>query len=771
MPRSQRPRSRRTLAWTALALLALVTTLAWVRLEPVRPDARIVAAFDSPLGPVERARPFVLDVEVRGADRVRWSGGGWTERPADLVDWTRVRQAAARLHELELADPALPAALLAPLGATRYHAFLRLDERGEVAAFLEFRVEPLDRSAARSDDSTWTRLPWQTEAPARVDGTDLEGEIDLSTGAWRAMREVRSEARGTGEVFDPNPIVASGGLPLRDGAAVDQYRVARELLDLDGTGRLRGARVDVQSRDLVRAEERSLFFDYRSTDPRFEEVMAYAHADRALRRADELGFRGVRRDPLRVVVHASAVDNSWYSRVDRGVFFGDGGVDDAEDADIILHELGHVLHDALVPGFGAGDTQAISEGFSDFWAASLTDDPCVGDWDATSYGPPCLRRVDTAARYPDTATGRPHGDGQIWSGLLWDIRGRLGAERTERLALAAFLRQGTTTRFSEAGASILSAATDLGYDADLPVLRELLNTRGLLPRRFDWALAGAESARISLPPHTRILGRPARALRATGEAELAFELDDADADSIACVSFSPLAPDAPPLPGAAGTLLRWDDDGERILIDLSNPRGAEGALRVRVAWDPDSGALEWTYLELPASPREGMAMLALPMVELPPPLISFADSTVARRLSGFSAYLGADEAWIGATLRAEASGDDRFQLSRRDGFSGSGLALVAAPNPMRGSTTLRLYSAAASAPRLSIHDALGRLVADLSPEGGVPPGLSLIPWDGRDLHGRELPAGIYFARARLGGSQQTARLIRLSRGARAESAN
>ena len=34
--------------------------------------------------------------------------------------------------------------------------------------------------------------------------------------------------------------------------------------------------------------------------------------------------------------------------------FGKGGVDDAEDAEVIWHEYGHAIQDAQVPGFGAG---------------------------------------------------------------------------------------------------------------------------------------------------------------------------------------------------------------------------------------------------------------------------------------------------------------------------------------------------------------------------------------------------------------------------------
>jgi hypothetical protein len=48
-------------------------------------------------------------------------------------------------------------------------------------------------------------------------------------------------------------------------------------------------------------------------------------------------------------------------------------VRDAEDAEVIFHELGHAIQDAQVPGLlndGGEEVRAISEGFGDYWAAS-----------------------------------------------------------------------------------------------------------------------------------------------------------------------------------------------------------------------------------------------------------------------------------------------------------------------------------------------------------------------------------------------------------------
>jgi len=70
-----------------------------------------------------------------------------------------------------------------------------------------------------------------------------------------------------------------------------------------------------------------------------------------------------------------------------------------------------------------------------------------------------------------------------------------------------------------------------------------------------------------------------------------------------------------------------------------------------------------------------------------------------------------------------------------------GIALVASPNPMRGRITFSLRG-----PAPDLHDVVevysvsGRRVARLSPTDGR------FEWSGRDASGREMPAGVYFAR-------------------------
>jgi hypothetical protein len=71
------------------------------------------------------------------------------------------------------------------------------------------------------------------------------------------------------------------------------------------------------------------------------------------------------------------------------------------------------------------------------------------------------------------------------------------------------------------------------------------------------------------------------------------------------------------------------------------------------------------------------------------------------------------------------------------------------PNPFTKSTALQYYVPAGGAVRLSLYDAIGRLVRVLY-EGPRRPGWHSERWDGRDLRGRAVPSGVYLVEIRAG---------------------
>ena len=269
---------------------------------------------------------------------------------------------------------------------------------------------------------------------------------------------------GTARVFFPNPVAQLQDQTLTDQkdedyAALQPAYVVRALTNLDGSGFLSGDWAVVISETGNRAYSTTNTFLYNRSQDEFEQVMAYYWITEAQKYIQSLGFgssfRAVNREPQRVRINQWGVDNSFATTHKDELRFGKGGVDDAEDAEVILHEYGHAIHFSQNFSFASEEAGAISEGFGDYWAVTVTqvisptpDPACVADWDSTSYrstSPHCLRRVDNDLHYPVDLNGEVHHDGRIWSRALWDIRNAIGNVKADTTILEAqFDFPGTT---------------------------------------------------------------------------------------------------------------------------------------------------------------------------------------------------------------------------------------------------------------------------------------------------------------------------------------
>jgi hypothetical protein len=265
---------------------------------------------------------------------------------------------------------------------------------------------------------------------------------------------------GEGIVFLPNPVADLQDQSLTDQkdanyAALQPAYHSVTLTNLDGSGYLRGDWATIVSETGNSAFSPTNAFNYNRHQDEFEQVMAYYWITEAQNYLQRLGFgsgtfRPVNKESQRVRINQWGADNSFFTDKKDELRFGKGGVDDGEDAEVILHEYGHAIQDSQQTPFGFGfstEARAIGEGFSDYWAVTVstvvapTPDPaCVADWDSVSYTstvPHCLRRVDTNLRYPQDLNGRVHHDGQIWSRALWDIRQTLGNVTADTIIIEA----------------------------------------------------------------------------------------------------------------------------------------------------------------------------------------------------------------------------------------------------------------------------------------------------------------------------------------------
>ena len=312
---------------------------------------------------------------------------------------------------------------------------------------------------------------------------------------------------GIASVFVPNPVQSLGDEGLtdqKDSASAVPAAAYHDvtLRDLDGSGFLRGKYATVVSETGNPAYSPTNTFRYTRDQDEFEQVMAYYWVTEAQEYVHSLGFgengaRGIDNVSQRLRINQLGADNSFETDHPKNeIRYGKGGVDDAEDAEVILHEYGHALHDGQNFSFASEDAGAISEGFADYWAFDVSDivakrlgvpelEPlvCVMDWDATSYTsntPHCLRRLDAGLHYPADLNGEVHHDGQIWSQALWQIHKAVGNEKADTIILTGSMDFPGTTMVDLANRTV-AASDSLYHDAAVTqAVHDAFAARGIL---------------------------------------------------------------------------------------------------------------------------------------------------------------------------------------------------------------------------------------------------------------------------------------------------
>lgn len=306
---------------------------------------------------------------------------------------------------------------------------------------------------------------------------------------------------GTGRVFFPNPVAQLQDQTLTDQRDADYaalqpaYRNVT-LRNLDGSGTLTGDWANIRGETGDNAYSPTNSFLYGRSDDRFEQVMAYYWITEAQRYIQSLGFGTGRYRPVNMEsqdlrINQWGQDNSYSWDKHDVIRLGKGGVDDAEDAEVSVHEYGHAVHDSQVAGFGSSlEAGSIGEAFGDYLAVTVTnviaptpDAPCVADWDAVSYTstvPHCLRRVDGNLHYPEDVRGEVHADGRIWSRALWDLRKLLGHVKADTIILEAQFSYAPDTSFRAAAETTIATALRLYGSTAETAARNAFAARGFL---------------------------------------------------------------------------------------------------------------------------------------------------------------------------------------------------------------------------------------------------------------------------------------------------
>jgi Fungalysin metallopeptidase (M36)/Fungalysin/Thermolysin Propeptide Motif len=404
-----------------------------------------------------------------------------------------------RIYSVE--NTTVPAALLDKMEESATTA--RLDAKAAIQRAVDhLRAQaPNKRTLTLRDDATAelvfypqkTRVvpAWKLIIPLASPLHDWRIYVHARTGEILHQEDMLKMAAARGRIFDPSPVAALNDATLKDRSKIpdNAYREV-DLPEVAASGYLDGPYVNTKAtRQRCRVPSRQFLFTRKQRW--FKEVMVYFHIDRIQRYIQTLGFTNVNNRSISVNIDGIRDDNSFYSPATKRLTFGTGGIDDAEDAEIILHEYGHSIQDNQVPGFGASDEAgAMGEGFGDYLAASFFETlkparfaRCLGSWDATAYSPedpPNLRRLDSTKRYPRDVVHEVHADGEIWSASLWALREAIGRTACDKLVLSHHFLLKRDSTFEEAALSLILADKQLFRGVHEKVIRTMFVRRGIL---------------------------------------------------------------------------------------------------------------------------------------------------------------------------------------------------------------------------------------------------------------------------------------------------
>jgi hypothetical protein len=159
-----------------------------------------------------------------------------------------------------------------------------------------------------------------------------------------AGKEGPGTSTGSGQVFLPNPVADLGDQSLTDqkdanyAALQPAYHIVT-LTNLDGSGYLSGDWANIRGATGPLAFSATNTFVYTRDDDRFEQVMAYYWITEAQKYIQSLGFgstlRPINMESQDIRINQLGYDNSFSWDKKDYLRFGKGGVDDAEDAEVI----------------------------------------------------------------------------------------------------------------------------------------------------------------------------------------------------------------------------------------------------------------------------------------------------------------------------------------------------------------------------------------------------------------------------------------------------
>lgn len=234
-------------------------------------------------------------------------------------------------------------------------------------------------------------------------------------------------------------------------------------------------------------------FLYNRSENGFEDMNVVYHITKHKTHMTSLGYPNIPNYTIEIDPHAlNGSDNSVFtfsSGPPYQISFGEGGVDDAEDADVIIHEYTHAVALETAPsGGGTTERNCIEEALGDYFAASYSNSintfngDQVFSWDG--HNPFWAgRMVSSNKDYQQLSFGSDiyvHTD--IFASCLMEINDNLGRNLADELVLESMFNMGWTTNMPQMAGFVIMADSALYNGANFTVIRDAFVRRNIIPQ-------------------------------------------------------------------------------------------------------------------------------------------------------------------------------------------------------------------------------------------------------------------------------------------------
>jgi Zn-dependent metalloprotease len=238
-------------------------------------------------------------------------------------------------------------------------------------------------------------------------------------------------------------------------------------------------RVGSESKAKINSLSENLKFDV--LDDRFDQLQVFFYLNKSIQwMKDYLNVNLGR--PIEAVVFLGYPDktNSAFYYQNR-IRLGKG--DDVvysnipQDPSIVFHESFHALVDGMARLPFEGEGGSLNEAYADFLTALLLNRPYLAE---SSYLKGSYKRnLNTLTKLEEKNGGLYH-DSIIVSGLLWEVKEKLGAEKAKLLALETLIKLNSQSKFVDFNNKVLEVVKlQFSLDDQLK-LQAMLKNRGFL---------------------------------------------------------------------------------------------------------------------------------------------------------------------------------------------------------------------------------------------------------------------------------------------------